>query len=86
MRRQDISAHDINYVEYASSCLTRENISATSVTSVWMNDKKKLVRIMAGVQFIFIHKNCLNIGHYVTNIGKSWCADVVPQTLCDVKG
>ena len=30
----------------------------------------------------FTYRNfCLNIGHYVTNIGKSWCTDVVSQTL-----
>ena len=30
----------------------------------------------------FLYKKfCLNIGHLVTNIGKSWCADVFSQTL-----
>ena len=34
-RRQGISTHDINYVEYVSSCLARGRISTTYVKSVW---------------------------------------------------
>ena len=29
----------------------------------------------------YAKKFCINIGHWVTNISKSWCADVVSQTL-----
>ena len=37
--------------------------------------------ILTGVQYIFMQKFCLDIGHYVTNVSKSWCANVVLQTL-----
>ena len=38
LRRQDISTHDIGYVEYMWSCLTSGGISTTCAMSVWRND------------------------------------------------
>ena len=35
---------------------------------------------LAGVQHIFKQQNCHNIVHWITDVGKSWCADVVSQT------
>ena len=40
LRRQDISTHDIGYVEWASSCLTLGRISNTCIMSMWRNDMK----------------------------------------------
>ena len=38
--RQDISSHDIDYVEYAGPGLTWERILSACVLSVWSNDIK----------------------------------------------
>ena len=40
LRRQDISSHDIDYVEYVSPGLTRGRILSTCVISMWGNDMK----------------------------------------------
>ena len=40
LRRQDISSHDIDYVEEAGPCLTWGGISTTCVLLVWRNDIK----------------------------------------------
>ena len=40
MRRQDISSHDIDYVEQAGPCFTQEGISITCVLLMWRNDIK----------------------------------------------
>ena len=40
LRRQDISSHDIYFVEYVGSCLTWGRISTTCVVSMWRNDTK----------------------------------------------
>ena len=39
-RRQDISSHDIDYVEQVGSCLNWERVSNTCVVSMWRNDTK----------------------------------------------
>ena len=38
LRRQDISSHDIDYVEYVTSCLTWGRNTITCAISVWKND------------------------------------------------
>ena len=40
LRRQDISSHNIDYVEYVSPGLTWERILSTCVISMWSNDIK----------------------------------------------
>ena len=40
LRRQDISSHDIDYVEYVGPGLTWVSISSTCVISMWNNDIK----------------------------------------------
>ena len=40
LRRQNISSHDIDYVEYVGSCLTWGRILSTCVISMWSNDIK----------------------------------------------
>ena len=40
LRRQDISSHDIDCVEYVSPCLTWGRILSTCVISMWSNDLK----------------------------------------------
>ena len=37
---QDISSHDIDYVERAGPCFTRGGISTNCVLSLWRNDIK----------------------------------------------
>ena len=39
-RRQDISSHDIDYVEYVGPGLTWERMLSTCVISMWINDIK----------------------------------------------
>ena len=39
-RHQDISSHDINFVEYVGPGFTRGKISSTYVISMWSNDTK----------------------------------------------
>ena len=38
LRRQDISSHDIDYIEYVGPSLTWGRILSTCVISMWMND------------------------------------------------
>ena len=40
LRRQDISSHDIDYVEEVGSSLIWGRISTTCVASMWRNDTK----------------------------------------------
>ena len=40
LRRQDISSHDIDYVEYVGPGLTLGGILSTCVISMWSNDIK----------------------------------------------
>ena len=40
LRRQDISSHDIDYVEYVGPGLTWGRILSISVISMWSNDIK----------------------------------------------
>ena len=40
LRRQDISSHDIDYVEYVGPSLTWGRILSTCVKSMWRNDIK----------------------------------------------
>ena len=41
LRRQDISTHDIDYIEWISSCHTCGMISTTSIMSMWTDDIKR---------------------------------------------
>ena len=52
LRRQDISTHDISYVEKVSPCLTREMISTTRVMPVWRNDRNGKYMFMFGLKKI----------------------------------
>ena len=40
LRRQDVSSHDIDYVEYVGPGLTWGSILSTCVISMWSNDMK----------------------------------------------
>ena len=40
LRRQHISTHDIDYLEWVSTCLTWGRISTTCVMTIWWNDIK----------------------------------------------
>ena len=40
LRHQDISSHDIDYIEYVARSLTWRRILSTCVISMWMNDTK----------------------------------------------
>ena len=62
------------FVSYLSSCHQRlQNYihQHWPITAFWL------------VFSTFLYKkNCLEIGHEVTNVGKSWCAGLVSQTAC----
>ena len=73
--RQDISTHDIDYIEQVSSCLAWGRISTTCVMSVWRN------YINCRYVFVFIRKNLLCEGFIecyllmpcgVGHLGKHW--------------
>ena len=40
LRRQDISSHDIDYIEYVGPSLTWGRILSVRVISMWRNDTK----------------------------------------------
>ena len=40
LRRQDISSHDIDYIEYVGPSLTWGSVQSTCVKSMWRNDIK----------------------------------------------
>ena len=40
LRRQDISSHDIDYIEYVGPSLTWRSVLSTCVKSMWRNDIK----------------------------------------------
>ena len=50
LRRQDISSHDIDYVEYASPGLTGRRILITCIISMWSNDIKCKYMFMFSLQ------------------------------------
>ena len=56
LRRQDISSHDIDYVEYMSPVLTCGGILSTCVKSMWSND------IKCEYMFMFPQKNLARKG------------------------
>ena len=58
LRRQDISSHDVDHVDYVGSCLIWGRISTTCVVSMWRND------IKCEYMFIFPLKNLACKGMY----------------------
>ena len=62
-RCQDISTHDIDYVEWVSTCLTWEWISTTCVMPVWRNQRN------CKYMFLFLLKNlaCKELTKLITN-------------------
>ena len=67
LRRQDISSHDIDYVEYVGHGLTWERILGTCVISMWSNDIKRKYMFMFPLQnlarkeLIFAKMECCHI-------------------------
>ena len=78
LRRQDISTHDIDYVEYVSSCLTWGRVSTTCIMSMWRNNRK------CKYMFLFTLKNSackgLEIG-YQNNNPSNGCQSDMPYWL-----
>ena len=56
LRRQDISSHDIDYIEYVGPSLTWGSILSTCVKSMWRND------IKCKCMFMFPQKNLAHKG------------------------
>ena len=57
LRRQDISTHDIDYVEYrSSSCHTWGRIPTTCVMSMWWND----INVNTCICFCSLWKFCMS--------------------------
>ena len=67
-RRQDISSHDIDYVEYAGPNLTWGRILRTCVISVWSNDIKYKYMFMLSL------KNAARKGLSVWSVVEQCCA------------
>ena len=72
LRRQDISTHDIDYVDSASSCLTWGRISTTYVMAMWRNDIKCVVWCHYNVIDFLQNNHNRHIIAHSTFIGQHW--------------
>ena len=72
LRRQDISSHDIDYVEHVGPGLTWGRILSTCVISMWSNDTK------CNYMFIFLLQN---LARKELIVGSTRCRGYGPQTI-----
>ena len=77
LHRQDISSHDIDYMEYGGPSLTWGRILSTCVISMWITDMK--------CEFVFPLNNLARKGLMVESQGhQQICTDYVYKTKCPI--
>ena len=78
LRRQDISSHDIEYIEYVGHSLTWGRILSTGVISMWRND------IKCKYIFLFTLKNLARKGFIRSNKIRTGPIHCIPQKFMSV--
>ena len=77
LRRQDISSHDIDYIDYGGPSLTWGRILSTCVISMWITDMK--------CEFVFPLNNLARKRLMVESQGhQQICTDYVYKTKCPI--